>query len=65
MHLKAKLKRALRLRLTKNDHMMLGHKLVGHWGQDHKDYQYNWKKWKIVEVCKGEYEGYCWIEEIK
>lgn len=65
MTVKARVKRVLKLRLTTGDHETLGHKLVSHWGQTNKDYNFNFKKYRIVEVCVGSLKGHCWIEELK
>lgn len=64
MTLKAKIKKVLRLRMTIQDHQALGHKLVSHWGQTEKDYNFEFKKYKIVEVCTGNLHGHCWIKRI-
>lgn len=60
---KAKAKQVLKLRMTMQDHQALGHKLVAHWGQEDKDYSFDFMKYKIVEVCKGDLKGHCWIKK--
>ncbi len=58
------IKQILHLKLTIHDHQELGHKLVSHWGQKETDYNFEWKKYKVVEVCKGDLKGHCWIRRI-
>lgn len=66
----AALKNSLRMALSTHEHMSLGHCLVAYWGQ--VDKTYNWgnsiatgSDYKINEICKGEFEGHCWIEKVK
>jgi hypothetical protein len=47
-------------------HLHFGHKLVGHYGLDIGDtYNFNFLNYKVIEICKDNLEGYCWIERIK